>query len=168
MRLFKVHRCLLLLAALLPAISALASSASSNIDRSGFYAAYSAASLDGINNLITKLENGSSSSESKAFLGALLMRKAGLIKGKREQLSLFKKGRLLLEKEIEEWPANAEYRFLRITIQEQAPKILGYNKNIEQDKKVLTRGFKELNSETRKAIATYAKKSPLLKDADLS
>jgi hypothetical protein len=123
--------------------------------------------MDGINNLITKLENGNSSSESKAFLGALLMRKAGLVKGKKEQLNLFKRGRLLLEKEIEESPANAEYRFLRITIQEQAPKILGYHKNMEQDKKIVIKGFRELSSEARKAIASYAKKSQQLKNADL-
>lgn len=155
----------LFLAVLISAISA--SAGYSSIDRSGFYAAYTSASIDGINNFISKLENGSSS-ESKAFLGALLMRKSGLLNNKKEQLNLFKKGRMLLEKEIETSPNNAEFRFLRITIQEQAPKILGYNKNLEQDKKVLVKGFKDLNQETQKAILGYVQKSRLLKSTDLN
>lgn len=165
MKLLNVRLYALFLLALLPTISAFASN--SNVDRSGFYAVYSTASLDGINNFITKLENGGSS-ENKAFLGALFMRKSGLISSRKEQLSFFKKGRVLLEKEIEESPNNAEYRFLRITIQEQAPKILGYNRNLDQDKKVLIKGFKDLNPETQKAIIGYAKKSHLLKNADLN
>lgn len=165
MKLLKVRLYILFLLALLPTISISASN--SNIDRSGFYAVYATTSLEGINSFIAKLENGSSS-ENKAFLGALFMRKSGLISNRKEQLNFFKKGRVLLEKEIEESPNNAEYRFLRITIQEQAPKILGYNKNLDQDKKVLIKGFKDLNPEAQKAIIGYAKKSHLLKNADFN
>lgn len=168
MGMFKNCHCLLLIVALLPVCSSYASGVSSSIDRSGFYAVYSTTSLDGINSLIAKFENGNSSSESKAFLGALLMRKAGLINNRKEQLNSFKKGRSLLEREIEESPSNAEYRFLRITIQEKAPKILGYNKNLDQDIKVLLKGYTDLSPETKKAIIGYAKTSRVLKNADLN
>lgn len=168
MGLFRIRHCLLFLVALLPVCSTFAGGLFSNIDRSSFYAIYSTPSLDGINSLIAKLENGSPSSESNALLGALLMRKSGLINNRKEQLNSFKKGRILLEKEIEESPNNAEYRFLRITIQEQAPKILGYNKNLDQDLKVLLKGYRDLSPEAKKAIVGYAKTSRVLKNADLN
>jgi len=162
----KIHKVRFYILFLLTLLSAFSEAAVASIDRFGFYAAYSTASLEGINNFISKLDNACSSPENNAFLGALFMRKAGLISDRKDQLNLFKKGRVLLEKEIEGSPNNAEYRFLRITIQEQAPRILGYNRNLDQDKKILVKSFKDLNKETQKAIISYAKKSHLLKGVD--
>jgi len=47
---------------------------------------------------------------------------------------LFCEGRNLLEAAIASSPDNAELRYLRFTIQENAPGFLGYNSNLQADK----------------------------------
>ena len=132
-----------------------------DINRTKYYEVYASSAADDITALLSNLDG--STSDINALRGALLMKKSGVIKNKREQLSLFKQGKVLLDNEIRNNPTNAEYRFLRITIQENAPKILGYNKDIEQDKAILENSYKMLSSTVKKAISDYAKTSNILK-----
>lgn len=55
---------------------------------------------------------------------------------------LFTQGAKLLEAVIKRDPSNYEARLLRLSIQENAPKITGYNKKIAEDKSFLVRNFK--------------------------
>ena len=53
------------------------------------------------------------------------------------KLKYFNEGKNLLDKAIAINPANSELRFLRYTIQLNAPSFLGYNSNLNDDKKIL-------------------------------
>ncbi len=54
----------------------------------------------------------------------------------------FKEGKEMLEELISENFDEVELRFMRYTVQRQAPKMLGYYKNLETDKKVLVEYIK--------------------------
>ncbi len=76
-----------------------------------------------------------------AYQGALYMKKADFVKGVKDKIKTFKKGAQILEDEIAKKPSNAEFRFLRLAVQEHAPRILKYNKNINEDKKAVIDGL---------------------------
>ena len=79
------------------------------------------------------------------------------------KLHYFKEGHVLLEEAIKKDPDNAEYRFLRLMIQEHAPGVLGYKKNIENDSELVRKYYKTLPKDVQLAIVDYNKKSKVLK-----
>ncbi len=103
----------------------------------------------------------------RAYKGALLMKKAGLINGPLNKLDMFKEGHKILEKEIQSDPKNTEYRFLRLTIQENAPKILGYNENLDEDKLFIGQHYHSMSLEMKLHIKEYASRSTILNQSDL-
>lgn len=136
-------------------------------DRAGFYAAMKAGEMNQLNNEIDLVQS-SSFAQQKAFEGALLMRKSGLEKKASDKLKYFKEGRIKLETAILDEPSNAEYRFLRLTIQENAPKQVKYKSNIDEDKKMVINSFKNLLPVTQSAILDYCKNSVILKKGDFN
>ncbi|OFX32128.1 MAG: hypothetical protein A2X08_13375 [Bacteroidetes bacterium GWA2_32_17] len=119
-----------------------------------------------INNQL-KIVANSKFVEKKAFMGALLMKKAGLMSSLKEKLSFFKKGKQLLEDAILNEKQNAEYRFLRIMIQENCPSMLMYSKNIEEDKQMIIQNYSKLEIAVKNAIVDYSKTSKILKIKDI-
>ena len=107
-----------------------------NFDRTTFYAAMASGKSEDINAQLDII-NKSSFAEKDAFEGTLLMNKAGLITGAGNKLSVFKAGRKKLEAEIKKDSSNAEFRFLRLMIQEHAPGILGYKNELQNDKEYI-------------------------------
>jgi hypothetical protein len=83
------------------------------------------------------------------------------------KLHLFKEGKKRLEAAIQREPGNAEYRFLRLIVQENAPGFLGYKSNIETDGAFIRKSYASLPESVQQAIARYNKKSKVLK-LDLS
>jgi deoxyribodipyrimidine photolyase len=132
-----------------------------------FYKALYSNSLETIELAIEKLEEEKGSATNKVYKGALLMKKADYLKAVAKKVEVFKFGHKLLEEAIEEYPNNIEYRFIRLTIQEHAPKILKYNKNIEEDKALVIGGYEKMSSKTRSYIMDYAEESEVLKIKDL-
>ena len=108
----------------------------------------------------------SSVREKNAYKGTLLMKKSGLIKSGMEKLSVFKQGRKLLEASINQDSTNAEYRFLRLIIQEHAPDFLNYHSKKEVDAKMITESYARLPMQLREAIKKYSKNSHVLKPED--
>ena len=139
----------------------------SEISKSEFYKVFSTKSEAGIDAMIEKLEQEKPSSLLSAYKGALYMKKADFVKGVNEKVRTFKKGAKLSENEIVKKTSNTEYRFLRLTVQEHAPKILKYNKDLNADKKAIETGFKDLNPELKKIIKEYTAGSKVLKIDDL-
>ncbi|MCF2447484.1 hypothetical protein L0657_26250 [Dyadobacter sp. CY345] len=137
------------------------------VDKGAFYKVFGSNNPGEIDEMIALLEKEKSSSLTNAFLGALHTKKAGFLKGANEKIKIFKKGASMLEVEIAKKPANTEYRFLRLAIQEHAPKILKYNKNKDADKKAIIEGYKNLDPELQKIIKNYASGSATLKVDDL-
>jgi hypothetical protein len=78
-------------------------------------------------------------------------------------MNLFNAGKKILESEIKTNSENVEYRFLRLLIQENAPKVLKYNGNVEEDAIAIVAGYSKLKESTKNAIESYAKKSASLK-----
>jgi hypothetical protein len=96
------------------------------------------------------------------YEGALLMRKAGLVKKPKEKLALFKAGRIKLETALLADNENAEFHFLRLAIEEHAPKIVKYRKDIEKDKELVIKNFKNISPAVQHAILDYCKNSKVL------
>ncbi|MET2985335.1 hypothetical protein [Aureibaculum conchae] len=83
-----------------------------------------------------KLENIKKSDDATlvGYKAASLTVKAKHEKKIKDKKTYFKEGALLLEYIIEKKPNNIELRLIRLSIQENAPKILKYKMNIDEDK----------------------------------
>jgi hypothetical protein len=136
--------------------------ANQGFDKSGFYNAMSSVKINEINAQLNIIK-GLSMVEKEAYEGALLMKKAGLVSNAKEKLSLFKSGRSKLESAISKNLDNTEYRFLRVVIQEHAPKIVKYKNELEEDAKLIRNNFKSLTAFLQQVINDYSKKSTVLK-----
>jgi hypothetical protein len=136
-----------------------------DFDRSAFYAAMASGNIESVNKELALLDSASII-EKKAYEGALLMRKSGLLKIASEKLKLFKEGRIKLETALLKDSSNGEYRFLRLTIQEHAPKIVKYRTEIENDKQFILKSFKNLMPVVQQAILDYCKNSKILNQED--
>ena len=136
-----------------------------NFDRSAFYAVMASGKMEDINEVLERLQT-TSINDKEAYEGALLMRKAGLVKVPAEKLKFFKKGRIKLETALLNDNDNGEYHFLRLTIQEHAPKIVKYNAELETDKEHLKNSFKNLSLVVQQAIMEYSKNSKILHPQD--
>ena len=137
-----------------------------NFKKSSFYSAMSGKNEDAINKQLAILQT-SAIDHKDAYEGALLMKKAALAGGAKKKLDLFKKGHKKLEAVLQKDSSNAEFRFLRLMIQEHAPGILGYNKEMEKDKLYIKNNFKKLPPVVQDAVQNYSKESKILKPADL-
>ena len=136
-----------------------------SFDRQHFYEVMSSGKLKGVNEELDLIST-SSVSEKEAYEGALLIRKAGLVVLPSEKLKLFKKGRIKLETAIMNDNKNAEYRFLRMSIEEHAPKVVKYNADIETDKEIVKKSFKNLAPAVQHAIIEYSKNSKVIHPED--
>lgn len=114
--------------------------------------------------MIEKLELNSDHADNLAYMGALKMRKSEYVKPAKAKLDLFKEGRRQLESAISKNTDNPEYRFLRLMIQEHAPKILKYHRDIEADAKLVLKEYDHLPADVKAAVMNYAKTSSSLKN----
>lgn len=137
------------------------------IDRQSYYDVLASEEITEINTMIGQLEKESQTTTIKAYRGALMAKKANFITKASEKLELFKAGVDLLEKAIAAAPQNTEYRFLRLSIQEHAPKILKYKDEIESDKEFIIANFSKTDSGLAAIIKDYTKKSDVLSLAEL-
>jgi hypothetical protein len=129
------------------------------------YAALQTDDTAKINAQLAVLEK-SAIKERDAYTGALTMKKSGLVKSGLEKLSLFKKGRVMLERCIKADSANAEYRFLRLLIQEHVPDFLNYHSKKEEDAKLIRESYPKLPPALQQAIKSYSANSHILKPED--
>jgi hypothetical protein len=138
--------------------------AQTSLDKTKFYAVISSKNLTEINaelNIISQTPTHSEPHE-----GALLMKKAGLLTEAKTKLKTFKTGHTKLESAIAKDSTNAELRFLRLIIQENAPKIVNYSSEIKKDASYLRENYKNLAPEVRKALLDYCQTSKVLKRED--
>lgn len=137
------------------------------IDKKNYYKVLASGSESLIDEMLQSLDKEKISSSTSAYQGALLMKKAGFVKGVKGKIDTFKKGAALLEKQIQQHASNLEYRFLRLTVQEHAPGILKYNKDIEEDKKLILSNYSKLDATLKEVISNYAQDSKVLSGAEL-
>jgi hypothetical protein len=139
-----------------------ANSQNTGIDKSAFYAALASGNAAVIDAQLSMVKEADIY-EKNAYEGTLLMKKAQLVSKSKDKLNLFKTGRSKLESSISTHGENTEYRFLRLIIQEHAPKIVKYRKNLEEDSKLIQANFKTLSQVLQQIISDYSKKSNVLK-----
>ncbi|MET3979650.1 hypothetical protein ABIB62_002237 [Mucilaginibacter sp. UYP25] len=147
--------------------SATNKSQAQNFSKTAFYAILASGKLEEINQELTLLAD-IELPEKQAYEGTLLMRKAGLVKIPGQKLIFFKKGRIKLESALLNNNNNGEFHFLRLIIQEHAPKIVKYRKEIEADKLLVKTTYKSLPFNVQQAISDYSKNSKILRPQDLS
>lgn len=135
-------------------------------DKDAFYAAMASGNMKEINDELVTVR-ASSFTEKDAYEGALLMRKAGLLKIPAEKLKAFKAGRIKFEIAISSDGDNPEYRFLRLSIQEHAPRAVKYYKEQEEDSQFIRKAYKKLSPVVQRAILEYSKTSKVLRQEDL-
>ncbi len=135
-------------------------------DKGVFYAAMASANIEEINKELDVLSQ-SSTDNKQGYEGALLMRKAGLVARPAEKLKLFKSGRIKLETAMLNDKDNVEFHFLRFAIEEHAPKIVKYKADLQTDKQIVIKGYKNLSPVVQQAIMDYTKNSKLLTTSDL-
>lgn len=136
-----------------------------DFNRKAYYTAFASDNIDAIQKQLDMLSQ-SSSGQKDAFEGALMMKKAGLLKGASHKLKAFKAGREKLENMITKYTGNAEFRFLRLMIQEKAPKMLGYDQHLEEDHQYIIAHFQSVPGSVQKAILNYSKSSSILSPED--
>jgi hypothetical protein len=136
-----------------------------SFDKAAFYHIMASGDLDAVNDELNLLSE-KPSPERSAYEGALLMRKAGLLAMPGEKLRSFKAGRIKLESALVKDSANVEYHFLRLIIQEHAPGIVKYSKELQKDGSFIRQNFKALPAAVQNAIIDYSKHSKTLRPED--
>jgi hypothetical protein len=134
-------------------------------DKEAFYNVMSTGDVNAIDNELIVV-TGYATANKEGYEGALLMKKASLISGPRKKLDLFKAGRIKLETAIINEPDNMENHFLRLATEEHAPRIVKYHSDIEADKIIVKREFKNLSPVVQHAILDYCKNSRVLHAED--
>ena len=135
-------------------------------EKAEFYEVMKSGSLDVINKELETIKLAPEK-EREGYEGALLIRKSGLLKKAKDKLSLFKQGRIKLETALLADPDNTEFHFLRLTIEEHAPKIVKYHSDKEKDKALIVKNFKNLSPAVRHAILDYCENSKMLHKEEL-
>ena len=91
-----------------------------------------------------------------AYKGAVTTLAARQQKAIKDKKAFFKKGVALVEYAIQSEPNNIEIRFVRLSIQQNTPKFLRYNKQQKEDKKFILKHLKNVKSTTLKEyISSY-------------
>lgn len=93
------------------------------------------------------------------YKGAALVTLAKFEKKIKVKKELVQEGALLIEAAIEKEPTNVEFRLVRLIIQENTPKIVGYYKNIDIDKNIIIKQYGQQTTALKKWIKTYAEQS---------
>ncbi|WP_339713640.1 hypothetical protein [uncultured Kriegella sp.] len=81
-----------------------------------------------------------------AYKGAVSTLMAKYAKGIKNKKDFFKTGAELIEYAVEKEPENLEIRCIRLSVQENSPKIVGYKDNIPEDKQFLINNYKSASS----------------------
>jgi len=134
-------------------------------EKAEFYEVMKSGTLEAITNELEAIK-AAPEKEREGYEGALLMKKAGLLKKAKDRLAFFKRGRIKLETALLADPENTEFHFLRLAIEERAPKIVKYHSDIEKDKAIVIKNFKSQSSAVRHAILDYSENSKVLHKED--
>ena len=98
--------------------------------------------------------NSSSDPLSKGYKAAAKILEAKVTTEKNKRKSFVKSGATDLEAVIKSNPNNVELRLIRMSVQENIPKIVGYSKNLKEDKTYILSNYSKQNT----ALKTYIRK----------
>lgn len=102
-----------------------------------------------------------------AYRGAALMVAAQFANGIGGKLKLFKEGKDLMAQAAHAAPESVEVRFLRMTVQENAPGFLQYKGDLQQDKEFILGHFRDVkDAGLKKMIRAHARTSSVYSDEE--
>lgn len=101
-----------------------------------------------------------------AYKGAAIALKAKFTSDKKKRKDWFVEGVTKLENAIKEDANNVEIRLIRLSIQENTPKILKYKSNINDDKAIIVNSFDKQNKSLKEYIRLYVKQSKVFTDSE--
>lgn len=142
--------------------------AQASIDKSRYFEVFSGNAPEKIKAEVVRLEKMTSTSETRAYLGAMIMKEAQYLPSTKEKLTRFNKGKALLEAEIKSNKSAVDYRFLRLMIQENCPKILNYHSQMKEDAALIIKDYNKQNTALKSVILTYSKSSTVLPTSKLT
>lgn len=143
----------------------LAQDKSSGFKRGDFFSVMESGNEASLNNELEMVKTASFANRG-AFEGALLMKKASVVGGAKKKFDLFKAGHKKLEAVLKKDSSDVETRFLRLMIQEHAPRIMGYKSELASDRLYILKNFGKLSPAVQQAIKDYSKQSDILKPTD--
>lgn len=88
-------------------------------------------------------QQATSSALDKGYLGTATAMYAACAENVIEKFNFFNEGTSILDQAVNQDPTNPEIRFLRLSVQEKAPRMLNYNNNLEQDAQVIYQAFQQ-------------------------
>jgi hypothetical protein len=135
-------------------------------EKAEFYSVMKSGDATAVGNEMEVL-NDLPANEKEGYEGALLMKKADLQHKAKDKLKFFKEGRIKMETALMADNSNIEFHFLRLAIEEHAPKIVKYHADIEKDRTLIVKNFKNLPPAVQHAILDYCSKSKVLHREDL-
>jgi len=104
-----------------------------------------------------------------AYKGAVLTLMAKFAENRSDKKKYFKDGATLINFAVSEKPNNVEIRYIRLGVQENAPKIVSYRKNKEEDKQFILEHYKEVSSkEVKGFIRNFVKESTSFSEVEKS
>lgn len=82
-----------------------------------------------------------------AYYGASTAAAPNCIGNPAKKIAYFRRGKQMLDDAVAKKPGQLEIRFLRFATQTKAPSFLGYNANIQDDKKFILENIKQFGSQ---------------------
>ncbi|MFK5974216.1 MAG: hypothetical protein QM485_13165 [Flavobacteriaceae bacterium] len=102
-----------------------------------------------------------------AYKGAVSTLKAKYAKGIKTKKDYFKTGAELIEHAVRAKPRDIEIRCIRLSVQENSPKVVRYKNNIEDDKEFILENYRHVSSkEVREFIKNYVLQSSVFELAE--
>jgi hypothetical protein len=101
-----------------------------------------------------------------AYKGAAIALKSKYTAGLKQKKIEFIKGITILESIIKSNPSNLEARLIRLSIQENTPKVLKYKDNIEGDKKQIALLFNKQSIDLKTYIKEYVNQSKVFNESE--
>lgn len=92
-------------------------------------------------------ETKKNSATHLAYLGGLQTIWANHVFSPISKLNTFKEGKKNIEQAIKKEPDNVELRFIRLSVQKNAPSFLGYKSNINEDAEFIKENRHQIGSE---------------------
>lgn len=109
--------------------------------------------------LYNKLDDYSGNNQTiVAYKGASVILKARFVKDKATKKKYFTDGATLINDAVKNDSKDVENRLIRLIIQENIPKFIKYNQNIQQDKQFIVDNYNSAPKEVQTLVKTYAKK----------
>jgi hypothetical protein len=101
-----------------------------------------------------------------AYKGASLTIASKLEKKVSDKSKKFKEGSSLIEYAVANEPNNIEIRLIRLSVQENVPKIVNYRANKKEDAKFLLDHFSEQSGALKNYVGTFIKQSKSFSEAE--